>query len=162
MSLLPPVVPTPLYFDRYVPCQILFVVANELVREQKMDWYEAYREALDFQQSLSRRVAPLSYGAKPGEVNWTEFVCMANRYAHLDMPGRVQVRQQLEQGQALWMLPTMLAEPDLCSRSALDDEDYLPVPGCLSKQTGFGLAAMGGAIGAMVSAVLAARLFSGE
>ena len=133
---LPPTDPAYLTFTQFEWCQVRYVFARELTRPQKagqepLEWDDAYQEAGQVVDALQKGETPLCYGARPDEVVWPTMICYASRYSHMSPDDRANARSQLASGVPIWMLPTVIAEPDMCDRNILEDPEYKPYPPCV-------------------------------
>lgn len=135
MAILPPVKPPVYWLEKFWWCQIEYVFTHELLRNHSdMSELDAYKEAREVAAVLKDKGQPLSLGAEPDEVNWQQFICAANAYAHMDADGRKQVRTAFAGGAMPWAILASLSEPDMCDLKVLDDPDYQPSPSCVPKE----------------------------
>lgn len=132
---LPPITEAYYLFDQFNWCQVKFVFAHELQREQKgIGPDEAGEEADLVIEALQKGDKPLAFGAQPGELNWPVMICSANAYAHATTESRARIRQKLAGGQPIYAIFATLEDPDLCNPKVLEDPEYNPEPYCITKE----------------------------
>lgn len=123
-------------FTQFEWCQIQYVFARELTRDQRSDqqpltWQQAYEEAGLVVAALKQGQAPMAYGARPDEVVWATMLCHASRYSHMSPENRQRARERMASGTPIWMIEAVIEEPDLCDRRVLEDQEYIPYPPCV-------------------------------
>jgi len=148
---LPPIDPAYLQYAPFHWCQIRYVFARELTRSREpVDWLPAYQEASEVASALEASGQPLAIGARPGEVVWPLLICAANQYAHMPPADRARVREGLAAGQPVWAVlvatvwqdpNSVITEPHLCDRAAVEDPEYRPEPPCVPTEASLGVGA---------------------
>lgn len=141
-NVLPPLVQLPLIYDTYADCQLQYLFARELTKNQKnMGWKAAYEEANLVLAALKASDTPLALGARPGEVVWWLMLCMASGYSMKPPADRELVRQNVAAGMPIWAVLAVLTEPDMCDPEVLADPEYQPVPPCIPRKPATALVA---------------------
>jgi hypothetical protein len=130
----PPITQAYYLLEPFSWCQVQFVFAHELAREQKgIKSWAAYKESGEVVEALKKGAQPLSLEAREGELNWPTVICAANAYAHMPAEERAKVRKNIENGAPIFMV-LAIDDPDLCELKVLDDPEYKPDPWCLPKE----------------------------
>ena len=148
---LPPASYAYLTFTQFEWCQVRYVFARELTHPQRagqnpLDWKQAYEEAGLVVEALQAGKQPLAYGAREDEVEWKSMLCYASRYSHMTPADRAEARRRIAAGVPIWMISTVVSEPDLCDREILDDPEYQPYPPCIPSEVTRGVRDMAGSV----------------
>jgi hypothetical protein len=151
-------------YTQFEWCQVRYVFARELTRPQRagqapLQWQDAYEEAGEVVKSMQAGGKPLAFGARPDELVWPTMLCYASRYSHMTPEDRAAARQALVNGVPIWMVSTVLTDPDLCDRAVLEDPEYLPYPPCVPSQVSYGIRDTFSSVAWGVGVLLIARTF---